>query len=384
MPTKPLVLSTLFLMAGCARLLHAPQAAPAPEVWMTYFRPEELLLPEACWEGTRQHLDVLEFYINSIIWRSPEEWRPLVESLQANGVEIAVEGGLFDWDNKLTKQWCLPPEPITLDIVREDWHDRVGEETARMELAKIESLVRAGGVPRYLNMDGTVRRMLLPGQDLGRTDVRGFDSLDQCLQEMVDYMRLWREAFPQIRFFSCCNFPNWGWSGSTSYWDGGMFNGDYAEVFPRVMAAAAEAGVPFDGVTVDYPYEYATGEQPHKPWLDYADQAQPTVERDPHAVDWWARLFDLEGVVRGRGLEFNIILNSQAGGLTSGEAFGEKTLEYLDEYLNRGGQAERIIIQSWYPHPEKASPETEPGTMTHVTREVLRRVHQRHQPRIRP
>lgn len=366
----------LALLVACAAGNRTgPEAPPMQrEVFFTHYRQEELGPAADRLPVLGEQLDGIGIYINTIIWLTPGQLEQTVAWCKQNGIKILIECGHFDWVNDPERDWMAENDDRKIDRVRMEWHDRVGEETARMEIAKIGALVAAGGKPDYISMDGTIRRMLLPGQDVGKFDLEGLPDLDAVLQQMVAYMRTWREAFPDVQFLSCVNFPNWGWRGDTSYWNSGMFNGDYAEVFPRIIDAAEAAGVPFDGVVVDYPYEYFTHERGHDPWGEYPNQPKPTGITNPADVDWQQRLFELEEAVLDRGLNLTLIINSEHGGAESDQAYSKKTLEYLDAYLAAGGRANRITNQSWYPHPKQVVPEDEPYTGTYLTREMIRRL----------
>jgi creatinine amidohydrolase len=71
----------------------------------------------------------------------------------------------------------------------------------------------------------------------------------------------------------------------------------------------------------------------------------------------------------------NLIVNSEAGGNTSDEAFCNDTLAFVDAYRAAGGSPKRWIVQSWYLHPKQVVPESEPHTMTALVRAVIEKLH---------
>jgi hypothetical protein len=91
-------------------------------------------------------------------------------------------------------------------------------------------------------------------------------------------------------------------------------------------------------------------------------------------VDWVERVRDFERYARSEKLEFNLIVNCQDGGKDSDALFSRNTLTYVDLYRNAGGRPDRYIVQSWYDHPKCIVPDTEPGSMTHLVAEIIRRV----------
>jgi len=367
-----------FLLLTTIAVADAGAAGKKPGVWMTHMSPQALAEEGAQWDFVRTHVDVVEFYINTVAFYIPaEKLRDLVPILKKNSIKIAIECGYFDFENN-SKDFTAPnPKGIT-DVPRTTFDDSVGEETARVEIAKIENLLAAGGEPDYVNMDGPVRRMLHPAADFGRADLRGFDSIDRCVDEMIDYMRVWRARFPKVQFFALTNFPNWGWKGEPAYTGAppdGMLWGDYYEVVRKIIGKTKAARIPVLGVTADNPYEYFTGTHVHKPWINYQDEPKASAAADDQTkVDWAGRLLGLERYVESQGLRFNLIVNSEGGGLASAEAFSDGTLKFLDEYRKAGGSPAGYIIQSWYKCPEKVVPETERHTMTWLVKTVIERV----------
>ena len=356
------------------------------EIWMGGYRPESLEVEELDWSFVKQNLDVLELYINMIAYLTPEDhYGPLVEVCNAHNIPIAIQCGYFDWDSELEEFTAPNPKPIS-DRVRTRMEPGVGVETAREEIRKIAHLIEAGGTPAYIVMDGPVRRLMNPGADTGRTtpsgeDLEGFDSLDDALDEIIAYMRTWREAYPDVEFILLTNFPNWGWKGEMAYWGSGpdgMFWGDYYPVVKALLERTQAEGLKPAGLRADNPYDFLLGRK------DLTGTPWPEPIKDPATVNWLDRLLELEALVREAGVQFDIIVNSDTGGGTSDELFYRETLEFIDVYQEAGGNADRYVFQSWYPHPEAMGPEDEPYTMTYLMRSAIQRLRGEHQETYRP
>ena len=289
----------------------------------------------------------MEFPINAIAYVKPEDnLKGLVADLKSHHVRIVIECGYFDW--------ARGNEP------RVKFDNSVGRETAEIEIEKMSNLFKAGAVPDYLNLDGPIRRMLRPGQDVSRADIKGLDSLDSATDQLVEYMRMWRKQYPTIGFFVLTNFPNWGWKGAPSYYGNGMFNGDYYEAIKAIIAKTRAAGIRILGVTADNPYDFTMGFHPHIPFLKYSDEQPATNNPDVEKIDWMARLLDLEHYVKSQGLEFNLIVNAEKAGTTSAQAFATQTLSYVDAYRAAADRRRAIscrlgtsIPKKWCPRPSR-------------------------------
>jgi hypothetical protein len=313
------------------------------EVWLCAGeRINELLQPGAVWPYSRQHLSGIKLYIDQINRATPAQLANLVRLIHAQNYQVAVELG-----------GCLDFAPMD---------ETAGRWSAQHELAKLAKFYAAGGTVDFLDLDGPIRRLLHPEK---RRDGRRFDSVDEAADQLVEALRLHRQAHPTTRYWLLTNFPNWGWRGEVSYHARGSQRqdyGDYHRVVRVVLRKLAAAGIPLEGVTVDNPYDYLIGE--------HFSVNLP----DPKAVNWLERVREYEEFVGEQGLSFNLIVNSQRGGHQSDERFFRETLAMTDLYLRAGGRPTRWFVQSWYPHPKQMVPETAPHSMAALVKAVIERV----------
>jgi len=334
---------TLLVVAPAGPVAAQHKVARAPEVWLCAGDGvTELLREDAEWPLVKQNLSGVKLYIDQIDRASPERLAALVKLVQEQHCQVAVECGC-----------CLDFGPMD---------DTNGEWSARLELGKIDKWYAAGGKVGYLDLDGPIRRLMFPD---GRRDGRRFDSMEKAANEVVDAVRVFHEAHPEIRFWHLTNFPNWGYLGDVSYHARGPQRKDYGEyddahrlVYEKLKAA----GILLSGVTIDNPYDYLIGEH------------FPVNLADPKTVDWLGRVRAYEDRCRGEGLEVNLIVNSERGGQESDERFCRETLQMVETYLHAGGRPTRWFVQTWYPHPKQIVPESAPNTMTGLVKAVIERV----------
>jgi hypothetical protein len=365
-------MNMLLIAALTVSMLPGPSASPRrPEVWFSHAHPEPLGREPDQWPTVQRELDVLQFPINAVAFLIPQDdLKRLRAVLKRNGIRVSIECGYFDWEPQQSDFSAPNPKRIT-DRPRPVLRPGIGAETARIEIAKLAPLFAAGMRPDYIVMDGPVRRLIHPGADTGRIEPHGSQEgladVEAAVDEVVAYMREWRRRLPNVRFMALTNFPNWGWKGQVAYWasgPGGMYWGDYYPVLEALVRKTRAAGMPLAGLVMDNPYEYMMGRIPvGPPW--------PEPTKRPQETDWLARVLDLERTARGLGLAVSLIVNSQKGGHESDLAFVRYTLECLEAYRSRGGMAERYVFQTWYPHPEKLIPDTDPHSMTGMLRQAL-------------
>ncbi|WP_436714503.1 hypothetical protein U8335_15635 [Roseiconus lacunae] len=350
--------------------------ANAPELWLGHYNPERLGNPTERWPAASKAIDGIEFYINMIAYKVPREnLTAFCQSLRIHKIQVGVSGGYFDWESipeVFTGQSTQTPiqEKVRLNVT-----SGVGELTARVEMKKLQNLIDAAGGIDLIALDGPIRRLLYPGADNGRTTPKGeavgLKDTSQAVEEIIRYMQVWQESHPQIRFVVLTNFPNWGWRGDIAYWASGpegAYWGDYKPAVELLIQRCQQAGVRLEGLRVDHPYEFTTGE------FELAGTKWPTPIRDPKTVDWMARIRELEQITRKAGLRFELIVNSEYGGATSNEAFAKRSLEYLHRYHEHGGRPDRYVLEGWYQYPNRVAPDTEMHTLSHTALEFDRQI----------
>jgi hypothetical protein len=337
------VAAVAILSASMATVRSKSAAGRRPEVWLCAGdRTSQLLEPSAEWSLVKKNISGIKLYVDQVNSTDPNELRKLVRLISSQRYKVAIEIG-----------GCLDFGPM----------DRTnGEWSAAHELAKIRKLYDAGGKVDYLDLDGPVRRLTHPE---GRTDGKRFESADEAADELVDAVRAIHRVYPTIRFWHLTNFPNWGYNRDVSYHARGPQRqdyGDYDTVHRLVLEKLRRARLPLVGVTVDNPYDYLVGEH-------LSVNLKP-----PSQVNWLRRVLDYEKRCKKERLEFNLIVNSERGGMASDALFAEETLKMVDVYLAAGGRPDRLFVQTWYPYPKAMAPESNPTTMTGLVKRTIERV----------
>ena len=326
-----------------------------PEVWLCHHDIEDLADPDADWDFVRNHLDGIKIYVGNLMGTrkhvriSDKRLASLTRTFEENGIQLAMECG------------------GTLGHFRNT--EPVGLRSANAEMKNINRIASVGGTMHYLDMDGPISRTLWSGRhrfDHKRRGNSGYDNIDKCVEELVTYMKEINGQYPDLKFFTLTNFPNWGWKEGTSYHSRHEDNqdwGDYYDVISTLFREAKEAGVTnLVGVTVDSPYHYTVG------------RVRSVNLEDPSQVDWIARLRDLEDFVESEGMELNLIVNSVERLEVDAETYCKETLALIDLFRNAGGTPKRYIVQSWGHHPAKMLPESDPVSMTGLTKAVIMKV----------
>ena len=132
------------------------------------------------------------------------------------------------------------------------------------------------------------------------------------------------------------------------------------EVLTREMD---KVHVPLQGYWMDCPYEYSR---------DYPNATNPLPPNTGfHKI---AAAVDL---VKNMGLDVGKTFNSQAGGSESDEGFYQGTRSDFNHttMIVPASMFDYIMIETWYPHPLQASPESKPYTTTYTALAVMNQVY---------
>ncbi len=311
-------------------------------VTMCYSSPW-ILADTTAWSTVLSHIDVLKIYIGDINVRADSaEVRTLLAALRRHDVDIAIElGGLLDWHaakGALSAEASFQQEYAALRPLIDMLHSIDSSRSIDM-----------------LDMDGPIRRMLFPDNKQS-----SYHTLESAVRELGEVVRMWRDAVPGIRINLLSNFPNWAWGDTPAYFaiDGEPNGyGHYEDVLDAIANESQRSGLYFDGLTIDNPYDYATGR---------AQSNQPALIAD---VDWMARVRDVAASARAMGMDVHMIFNTNGG--RTAETYAAQTLALIDLYHQEVGIPDGYWIQSWYTLPGPWLPESLPNTMTNIVLQTL-------------
>jgi hypothetical protein len=275
------------------------------------------------WPRLRRDIAVFKMYIASIGSRRDSTFlKTAAATLRAEGIAFAVEaGGLRPFSG------C---------------DSLAGERHAATELQSFRNWTHFGGSLDYIAMDSPINTMIAGGsrENCGL-------SVARAASELADYMDAVRAEYPDVRFgwiepvpwYRVDSFPN----------QPGNDYGDLLRTMDTVVSVLAARGLSLDFFHADSPFGYSSSLR----------------------IDGWRKLLAVETHARELGLRSGLIFNDEAGGESSDSVFYERTLEGWRRYSAVGGDPDDLIVQSWYPHPEKTLPETEPWTFTYTARRFI-------------
>lgn len=330
-----------------------PFTGEAPEIWMGGGGMRRLAWDDD-WACTAASLTGIKLYIGELADADIDDLRALARVVDTYDLQVAVElGGLLS-------------QHVGAG-------DRLGETTFADEFARVRRFTDpvdqggAGGTVHVLEFDGPIRRAVWPP-----AEVRPSTPIDVATasRELADAMAAWVEVLPDVRMHLLVNLPNWGWRGAPAYQRrddaaGTLGWGNYAQVLPRVVADARARRLPLVRLTVDHPFDYASG-------LVRSNQPQ-----EAGTVDWWNRAFEVLDAGRSLGLSTALIVNEARGGNTSDEAFSAGSLAYLESLLASDQEAssrgqpstmpDATVVQSWYRYPRTMTPDSLEHSLTHLT-----------------
>ena len=102
------------------------------------------------------------------------------------------------------------------------------------------------------------------------------------------------------------------------------------------------------------------------------DLAYFSFDLNYYRPNWTAEARAIEDYLRSRGIEFGIFYRGDEGDETDEEWVNRAEARFVEYEVVAGGRPDRVILQSWHPHPERLLPESDPTTFTALINRYLR------------
>lgn len=294
-------------------------ASVRPDFW-------SLFNPNSGWDTLRSRIDVFSLHVNSLREQDTASIRIAAKTLKDAGVQVNVEcGGLRPFSG------C---------------DSLAGERQAQLELSQLYRWYSRGGAIDIITMDSPINTMIINGDPNGTCNW----TVSRAANEMVDYMKAVRQALPNVSFALVEPVP-WYSVGSFPAHAGNNY-GDLLKTLDTVFTVVAQRGERLDIFHSDSPYEY--GENAF--------------------TQGWKKIKAVEEYLHTKGIRHGRIYNSEQGGFQSDQLFYERTLAAYDKYNAISGDPDEIEVWSWYDHPAKNYPESEPYTFTYICNKFFEKV----------
>ena len=101
------------------------------------------------------------------------------------------------------------------------------------------------------------------------------------------------------------------------------------------------------------------------------DLAYFSFDLNYYRPNWTAEARAIEDYLRSRGIEFGIFYRGDEGDETDEEWVNRAEARFVEYEVVAGGRPDRVILQSWHPHPERLLPESDPTTFTALINRYL-------------
>ena len=224
-----------------------------------------------------------------------------------------------------------------------------GAQRGAMVAALLQPLVAAGAALDFVLVESVFSRThaTCPAQSVSATAA-----------EAAAFAAAAAAAAPRARFFLYDALPHFAVGAA---WPANLpqYGLELGATLRALNASFARAGVELAGYWADCPYDYSAA---------YPNASAPL----PFGAGW-ARVAAAAALVRGLGLEVGKTFNSQAGGDASDALFHALTLADYGNTTAAGAVLDHYMVETWYPHPVKAAPETLAYTTAFTALDVARR-----------
>jgi len=354
-----LLISAVIALQGLVQAQTPPR--PAVAMWLGPPRADSAFVDPASpayWPETYNAMSVYKAYYTQGDSYTSGQAQAFLSKLRTDNKKLAIEVGGFYPAFVCQSNHRLDPYFYNQATML----PRLGAAGADAEGSEIAS--KFGTAIDYLVIDGPFARIFdhtsYPNDC--QTLSQGVN-LEFAVNELVTYMQAMRQRFPAVKFALLTNFPNWNFTTpggaqtqsttgvGTSIWDINPQNGstrilDYRDVLNAAKNAVSSAGMQFEMLQIDNPY-------------NYVDETG------------WQRISGLVSQAQGLGIQTGLITNWEPGQSGTSQQFYDQSVAYSSAASNtRTIPVNAHIVQSWYTVPTELRLESTPYSMTATSRDI--------------
>jgi len=227
-----------------------------------------------------------------------------------------------------------------------------GAQNAEAVLNGLESFIDADGTFKYIALESVFSRTHASCKEQNHSTTA---------EELAAYASVMATGFPRAKFYLYDALPHYRAGNFPANIP--AYDLDLSDILTLLRTAMVKKGTELAGYWMDCPFEYS--------------------ENFPSGLDGFEKIAKAVQIVKAMGLEVGKTFNSQAGGQSSDEQFYkstladfQKTTAVVPSAKSGGFSFDHIMVETWYPHPLQAAPESTPYTTTYTARAIFRQVSQ--------
>ncbi len=331
---KKLIYVFIFLGVQVSQIQSQPRFWISPASVRSDFW--EMFSPNAKWDTLLSKIDVFSIHVNALS----------SNRLDSNLVKNAIQK-LNDASLAINFE-CGGLRPFS------GCDSLAGERHAQTELSDLSKWITRGGKIDIITMDSPINTMIKGGDPSGTCDW----NIETIANEMVDYMKTVRKRLPNVKFALVEPVP-WYRVGNYPNHPGNNY-GDLIQILQSVFTIIEAKGEKIEIFHSDSPYEYSNNT----------------------TTQGWLKIKAVEEWLHSKGIRHGRINNSSTGGAQDSKLFFDNTIDSYIKYQQAGGNPDEIELWSWYPFPDKNTPESEAYTFTYCCNQFFKFVNAQHDKRL--
>jgi len=231
-----------------------------------------------------------------------------------------------------------------------------GKQSGLNKLQKLHNFLNVGGSFKFIALESVFSRTRAACPE---------QALNSTAEELSDYAATLASALPEAQLFLYDALPHFSVGNFPA--NVPKYDMRLEEVLTLLHAAMSARGLKLAGYWMDCPYEYSSGE----------------ISPLPSGFDGFKKIAKAVQVAKGMGLKVGKTFNSQLGGTSSDKAFYDRTMmdfqrttAVVPSTLTGGYSFDHVMVETWYPHPLQAAPESTAYTTAYTARAVFRQIRQ--------
>ena len=289
------------------------------------------------WPTLLENTSTLKLYIEQIYRSSAPDLRKIANFVRENKLWVAVE--------------LAGVRAAGADVP----DNQAGRAAAEKEFLSLSKFLMAGGRIDYITTDHA-----LASEITGRTNERPDMTMQQYMQQQMEYYRYMLERMPNLKVGAIESLGFFWVKGDNQYraTDPTLDRVDFEEYMSELVRIAKENAITIDHFHIDFgmhDIEYDRG-----------------YGRVLAVEDYVHSLGVKSGFIAGNAFHLNSIpLDTPENIAKADQSAAERTLEYFNGYMQAGGRSDYLLFQRWQQVPVAVGNESMPLSSFGIYKSLL-------------
>lgn len=296
---------------------------------------QALTNPKDYYPEVFMHTKVLKLYIEALNRYTNSDIQALVEFINANNLEVAVEVGAIRMK------------------VGKVANTEIGVKSAEFEMKSLNKLINAGSKINYISTDHSMAAYLT-----GRKDDLESLTHEEIMMQMMEYFKYLQERIPGLKVGTIESLGYFWVLGNRQYkaTDKTLNRLDFENFMDSYISVAEQHGIVLDHFHIDF--------------------GMHDVQYDRG----YGRIIAVESYLKSKNVSSGFIAANafhdgrqvpHSNPNVAAISAADNTAKYFEDYMKNGRKSDYLLLQRWQPYPILLGKENNPNTQMGIFNTIV-------------